>query len=93
MKTGYIEYARDVVDGNILACEYVVLTCKRFLSDLSNPDLVFKEEKIKMFIKFASVLKHIKGEFGGQHVHFEPWQMVVVASIFGVYRGVTGRWN
>lgn len=91
MNTGYIEYARDVVDGNILACEYVVLTCKRFLSDLSNPDLVFKEEKIKMFIKFASVLKHIKGEFGGQHVHFEPWQMVIVASIFGFYRRDTGR--
>ena len=91
MNTGYIEYARNVVDGNILACEYVILTCKRFLSDLSNPDLVFKSEKVETFIKFASVLKHIKGEYGGQNVRFEPWQLVIVASIFGFYRKDTGR--
>ena len=87
----YEEYARNVVDGKILACEYVILTCKRFLSDLSNPDLIFRKDKIDMFIRFASVLKHIKGEKGGQNVHFEPWQLLIVASIFGFYRKDSGR--
>ena len=91
MNTGYIEYARDVVDGKILACEYVILTCKRFLSDLNNPDLVFKPEKVETFEKFASLLKHIKGECGGQRVRFEPWQLLIVASIFGFFRKDTGR--
>lgn len=85
MDTGYIEYAKQVVAGNILSCEYVRLTCKRFLQDISNPDLVFKSEKVDLFIKFASILKHIKGEYAGQSVKFEPWQLVIVASIFAVY--------
>jgi len=91
METGYIEYARDVVDGKILACEYVILTCKRFLSDLNNPDLVFKPEKVETFVKFASLFKHIKGECGGKSVHFEGWQLLIVASIFGFFRRDTGR--
>ena len=91
MDTGYIEYAHKVVDGSILACEYVILTCKRFLSDLSNPELEFKSQKVETFIKFASVLKHIKGEHGGENVRFEPWQLLIVASIFGFYNKDTGR--
>lgn len=91
METSYIEYANDVVDGKILACEYVRLTCKRFLDDLNNPDLIFKSEKVDTFVKFASFLKHIKGECGGQRVHFEPWQLLIVASIFGFFRRDNGR--
>lgn len=87
---GYIEYAQGVVDGSILSCEYVRLACRRFLDDLSNPDLEFRREKVELFIKFASILKHIKGEYAGQGVHFEPWQMVIVASIFAIYRRDTG---
>lgn len=91
METGYIEYAQNVVDGKILACEYVILTCKRFLSDLNNPDLIFKPEKVDTFVKFASMLKHIKGECGGQRVRFEGWQLLIVASIFGFFRKDNGR--
>ena len=91
MERGYIEYARNVVDGKILACEYVILTCKRFLSDLENPDLEFKAEKVDTFVKFASLLKHIKGECGGQSVKFEDWQLLIVASIFGFFRKDNGR--
>lgn len=90
MDTSYIEYAEDVVSGKILACEYVVSTCKRFLDDISNPDLEFRSQKVETFIKFASVLKHIKGEFAGQSVRFEPWQLLIVASIFAIYRRDTG---
>lgn len=90
MNTRYIEYAKDVVSGNILSCEYVRLACKRFLNDISNPELEFKSEKVDLFINFASVLKHIKGEYAGKSVVFEPWQMVIVASIFAIYRKDTG---
>ena len=87
----YVEYARNVVNGKILACEYVILACRRFLADYVNPGLDFRKDKIDMFVKFAAVLKHIKGEKGGQNVHFEPWQLLIVASIFGFYRKDTGR--
>ena len=52
--------------------------------------LEFRSEKVDLFIDFASVLKHIKGEYAGQSVVFEPWQMVIVASIFAIYRRDTG---
>lgn len=90
MNGGYIEYAQDVVAGKVLACEYVRMTCKRFLKDIENPDLEFRPQKVDLFIQFASVLKHIKGEFAGQRVHFEPWQLLIVASIFAIYRKDTG---
>lgn len=86
-----IAYAHDVVDGRILSCEYVRLSCKRFLNDLSNPELEYKEEKVELFIKFASLLKHIKGESAGKKVHFEPWQLLIVASIFAIYRRDNGK--
>ena len=28
----YIKYAQDIVDGNITACENIILACKRFLT-------------------------------------------------------------
>lgn len=90
MDSEYITYAKNVVSGRVLACEYVTLACKRFLNDLSNPELEFRPQKVDLFIKFASVLKHIKGEFAGQSVKFEPWQLMIVASIFAIYRKDTG---
>lgn len=89
--SNYITYAQNVVDGKILACEYVRLSCRRFLDDLSNPELEFRPKKVELFIKFASLLKHIKGEFAGQKVVFEPWQLMIVASIFAIYRRDTGK--
>lgn len=75
------KYAADVVDGRVLACEWVILACKRQINDLArqgsadfpyafNPELVDTKEK-KYFpavriCTFAELQPHIKGDWAAQ---------------------------
>ena len=46
MKSNFEEvmaYARGCVDGSIVANEYRIKGCQRFLNDLENPDYDFKK--------------------------------------------------
>ena len=88
---GYREYAEAVVAGSIVSCEYTKLACQRFLNDLSRPDLIFKEKKVKTLLAFASVLHHYTGSHSGEPFILEPWQEMVAASIFGFYYADTNR--
>jgi phage terminase large subunit-like protein len=93
------QYARDVTDGRVLACRWVRLACVRHLNDLQrdaagwrftwNPELETTEGKkyrpADRVCHFIELLPHIKGEWAAnrQSIHLEPWQVFVVASIFG----------
>lgn len=87
----YINYAKQVLSGEILACEYTKLACQRFLDDLNRPDLIFKEKKVKTLLQFASVLHHYTGSHSGEPFILEPWQEMVSASIFGFYYADSNR--
>lgn len=89
--TDYIRYAKDVVSGKIVACEYVRLACHRFLDDLERPDLIFDTKKIDLLLKLGSVLHHYTGEFSGKPFILEPWQQFIAANIFGFYYKDSGR--
>ena len=93
------QYALDVVDGRILACKWVRLACQRHVNDLRrdadgwrytwNPELETQEGKkyrpADRACHFIELLPHIKGEWAsrGEKIRLEPWQIFVVASIFG----------
>lgn len=83
--TNYYKYARDVVDGNIVAGNYTKLACKRFLDDLERDDLVFKPGKVRKVVKFTKIFKHSLGKFAGKPFELLPWQEFVVANIYGFY--------
>lgn len=101
------QYARDVVDGNILACRWVRLACQRHLKDLEraaagwkfewNPELETAEGKkfraADRACHFIELLPHIKGEWAAkqQNILLQPWQVFVVASIFGWINRETRR--
>ena len=38
------KYAKDVLEGKVIACTYVKKACERFFNDLKNPDYYFNEE-------------------------------------------------
>lgn len=42
----YYKYSSDVLSGNIVACRYVKLACKRFEDFLKREDLEFREDKV-----------------------------------------------
>jgi phage terminase large subunit-like protein len=78
-------YARNVVDGKILACKWVKLACQRHLDDLARPDFrwSFDAQHAHRVCAFAERMPHEKGILQGQPFRLEDWQIFLLASIFG----------
>ena len=93
------QYARDVVGGAVPACKWVRLACQRHLDDLAradqgwryqfNPDLTDLKGKayrpVQRVCGFAELMPHVKGDWAarGALIRLEPWQVFILASIFG----------
>lgn len=84
------QYARDVVRGKIIACQYVREACQRHLDDIDRAKTKrfpyrFDREKAEKAAKFIQLLPHTKGEwaFKRMPITLEPWQLFVICSVFG----------
>lgn len=93
------QYARDVVESRLVACEWVRLACQRHLNDLAradagwvyafNPELTDREGRAfrpaDRVCRFAELMPHVKGDWAarGERIRLEAWQVFVLASIFG----------
>lgn len=81
-------YARDVVDGRILAGKYHKLACVRHLADRrregSGYPFRFDLAEAERFFRFSAQLKHYKGkQFAGKPITLTPVQQFRLGSIFG----------
>ena len=85
------EYVADVISGRLPSCHMVVLACQRYLDDWKREDLYFDWKAVKKFVAFSSSLKHFKGEFAGRPIDLEPWQIFIVANVFGWKKKATGK--
>lgn len=85
------EYVADVISGRLPSCRMVVLACQRYLDDWKREDLYFDWKAVKKFVAFSSSLKHFKGEFAGRPIDLEPWQIFIVANVFGWKKKSTGK--
>jgi len=88
-------YARDVVQGRVPAGKYHRLACERHLRDRAREgtkDFPYRFDlaKAERFFRFASQLKHYKGEWAGQYIRLQPWQQFRLGSIFGWVHVDTG---
>jgi phage terminase large subunit-like protein len=79
-----------VVAGKVLACQWVLLACKRHLDDLQrskHKDFPFRFEpaKAERVCIFIQNLPHTKGKWAdaGETIKLEPWQLFIVCCIFG----------
>lgn len=82
------QYARDVVDGKILACKWVKLACQRQLDDLQRAGewpYTFDEARASRVCRFLEQLPHIEGEWAErkEKIRLEPWQCFIYSTIFG----------
>jgi phage terminase large subunit-like protein len=85
-----LQYCHDVISGKIPACKWVKLACERQLSDLtraSDNDPTFpylfdiaKGERVCFFLE---QLPHIEGPLTGQKLRLEPWQCLILTTVFG----------
>lgn len=79
-------YMDDVLAGRLPACRWVGLAIERHLLDLERAgsgDLRFDHDAATRAIRFFDFLRHSKGEWAGQVVRLEPWQMFVLWVLFG----------
>lgn len=85
--TQYEQYAHDIVNEKINACQHVKNACRRFLNDLNRTDLIFRRDIIDRILKFCRCLKHFRGPKGivNQPIVFESFQQFIIANIFGFY--------
>ncbi|MGY0692978.1 terminase large subunit [Virgibacillus sp. FSP13] len=79
------QYARKVVNGEILAGKKVMKACKRHLNDLENENLnyVYLPERAEIAVKFMEILPDIST---GKPVKLAQFQKFIVYSLFGWYR-------
>lgn len=78
----YNKYAKDVVDGNIIASKNIILACKRYLSWFDRDDIYFDSEDVDRRIRLVSKLKHWKGKYNKKPFILLPYQQWIFASIF-----------
>ncbi|MBH2952467.1 terminase large subunit [Serratia marcescens] len=93
------QYARDVVRGKIVACQYVVSSCQRHLDDLAEEKgrkfrYRFDRDLAEQAARFIQLLPHTKGEWAYKRmpITLEPWQLFIVCAVFGwVHKGTKLR--
>lgn len=79
------KYINDVKSGVIPAGIHLKNAIDRFERDLLNPDFEFKEEKAQKVINFITTLRHTSGRYNNLPFILEPWQVFIVANLYGFY--------
>lgn len=80
-----VQYAQDVVKGNIEVCNNIKLACQRFLNFMEDKhwEYEFFPEYVEHVLDFVSVLKHTKGPDARQPIILEPFQVLLLCGIYG----------
>src|SRR5271170_7962981 len=94
-----LTYAKDVLQGRIIAGKLLKLCCKRFISDLKvGParGVTFDKKAAQHVVDFFGILRHSKGEWGkGRGLPFilSAWQIFILANLFGFKKNGKRRFN
>lgn len=82
-------YVDDVLTGRILAGRWIKAAARRYLDDRANGaarGLVWRGDRADHVIEFYGHCKHVKGRWAGSVIDLEPWQVFILANVFGWYR-------
>ena len=90
------QYATSVVYGDIAACKWEKLSCKRHLIDLERQGtegfpFVFDESRADRIVNWFKICRHVRGPFSGQPIILENWQIFDFGCIFGWVHKDTGK--
>ena len=77
------DYARSVIDGDVLAPVAVRLACERHMRDLRNPAFVWDHREVERRLAMCRTLRHYKGPAKGKPFEPTPWQCFIIGSVFG----------
>lgn len=83
-----INYAHDVLNEKLVACNFVKLACHRFLNDLENQLYYYDENQVDNVINFFNRL-YLSEQTKPIHFFLENWQIFIIANIYGLYKKST----
>src|SRR5262245_43183897 len=85
-----LEYAHDVTDGKIIACDWVKRACQRHLDDLKRSTggatpFFFDAKQANTVCDILQHFPHIKGIWAQQRkrIELQPWQCFLISVVFG----------
>lgn len=84
------DYAKRIVSGKIPACWQAKAAAQRFLNDLERDDLLFDTDRIDHVCDFAQAIPHVVGPLSGEFLRLEPFQIFLLANLFGFLERKTG---
>lgn len=84
-KQKYQEYALQVVNGQITACNYIKLACQRYIDWFERENIEFRPDKADKVVNFCHKLKHFTGRFNNQPFILQPFQKWIIYNIYGFY--------
>ena len=67
----YTSYARDVIDGKVVVCQYIRLACQRYLSWFDLEDRYFDTKAADRVVKFLQLLPQSTGKFAGKPLQLQ----------------------
>lgn len=85
------QYITDIEAGVIPSCVYVKQAVKRFKADCNRSDLYYDEAKAQRVVDFISILKHSTGKFDNKPFTLSPWQIFIIANLYGLTYRDTGK--
>jgi len=90
-----VDYSKDVLNGEIIACQKHKWACQRFLRDVERAGTedfpyVFDEEKALRFLKWMAYFKHTKGVLAGKYINPHEIQIFIFGNIYGWVHKDTG---
>jgi len=91
-----LKYANNVINGNILACEWERLACIRFKNDLNKQNdstfpFIFDETRAQLIFDFFKLCQQVRGPYTNHPILLQDWQRFDLGNIFGWVHKNTGR--
>ncbi len=83
-------YCADILSGDIPAGMHTSNAIKRFNKDYAiandgTGSWYFDWDAVQKVIDFIAKLKHFKGKYAGESFILAPWQVFIVANLYGFY--------
>lgn len=80
-----VQYAHQVIKGEVNVCRNVRLACQRFINQLENKEWEweFDPDYPRHVLSFSESLSHTKGPQAGEPVMLEPFQILFVCAVYG----------
>lgn len=88
-------YCEEVVAGEIVVGKWIKLACRRYLRDLeraADPDWPYRFDdwEASNVCSFIEALPHVEGRWATPTITLEPWQIWLLANVFGWRRKSDG---